>query len=150
MKLHLPCLTASFLHVQQYFYSHYHHFLHISALKCTNTITMPYPQSTYTPFLSYNQLIVCFDFLDSAIDHIHVINPGSFTNSQNRQRSLTPLKEFFLILCQLRSGLTVQNLAYQFQLSQSTTLQIFVSQVYQSSNNGHLMIKFRNQCPKKF
>ena len=42
-------------------------------------------------------------------------------------RVLTPLNEFFLVLCRLRCALLINDLAYRFGISQSTVSRIFTT-----------------------
>ena len=44
-----------------------------------------------------------------------------------RNRALTPMNEFFLTLCRLRLALKEQDLAYRFQISQSTVSRIITT-----------------------
>jgi len=55
----------------------------------------------YTGFPSYMLLIVCYNFLDPAVAHLcyHEKRSGKEASFMGRQRSLTPLNEFFLTLC---------------------------------------------------
>ena len=79
----------------------------------------------YTSFRSYAHLIICFNFLGDAVNHL--IYPGSSCTVVNRvkvHRTLSPLNEFFLTLCRLRCGLMEQDLAFRFQISQSTVSRI--------------------------
>ena len=58
--------------------------------------------------------------------------PGSTRNGMTRlvkHRTLSPLNEFFLTLCRLKRGLSEQDLAYRFQVSQSTVSRILAAWV---------------------
>ena len=79
----------------------------------------------YTSFPSYAHLLVCYNFLGDSVNHL--MYPGSSDNSMTRlvkHRSLPPLNEFFLTLCRLKRGLSEEDLAYRFQVSQSTVSRI--------------------------
>ena len=73
----------------------------------------------YTSFQTYNHLIICYNFLGDAVNC-----PGS-TSSCSRIK--TQQNEVFLTLCRLRCGLLEQDLAYRFNISQSTVPRIFTA-----------------------
>ena len=82
----------------------------------------------YTSFPTYDHLMACFNFLGEAVQHLKY--PSHSSNAMIRLRqnqSLSPLNEFFLTLCRLKRGLTIQDLAYRFQVSPSTVSRIFTS-----------------------
>ena len=77
----------------------------------------------YTGFPSFQLLMVCFQFLGSAASNLSY---GDHTKvAKGKPHKLSPLNEFFLMLCRLRLGLFEQDLAYRFQLSQSSVSRIF-------------------------
>ena len=53
-------------------------------------------------------------------------------------RSLTPLNEFFLVLCRLRCGLLEMDLSFRFQISQSTVSRIIITWI------NFLFFKFKD------
>ena len=59
------------------------------------------------------------------------------TNYKGASRALTHLNEFFLIMCRLRLGLLELDLAYRFQISQSTVSRICVTWI------NLLFVKFK-------
>ena len=81
----------------------------------------------YTGFPSMELLMVCFTFLGNAVsklscrDHYKLI--------KGRPHKLSPLNEFFLMLCRLRLGLYELDLAYRFGVSQATVSQATVSHI---------------------
>lgn len=79
-----------------------------------------------TCYTTYDHLMACFNFLGEAVQHLKY--PSHSSNAMIRLRqnqSLSPLNEFFLMLCRLKRGLTIQDLAYRFQVSPSTVSRIF-------------------------
>ena len=83
----------------------------------------------YTGFPSYILLLTCFNFLGPAAmvlcyDKKSVDPEASFVG---RHRALTTMNEFFLTLCRLRLALKEQDLAYRFQISQSTVSHIITT-----------------------
>ena len=88
--------------------------------------------SCYTSFPSYSHLLICFQFFGDAVHHLTYPNSSNNSRVINRlvkHRTLSPLNEFFLTLCRLKRGLSEQDIAYRFQLSQSTVLRIFTAWV---------------------
>ena len=92
----------------------------------------------YTSFQTYSHLI-CFNYLGNAVNHLNY--RGSETSTSHRtksQRALSPLNEFFLTLCRLRCGLLEQDLAFRFQICQSTVSRIVTTWI------NFLYYKFRD------
>lgn len=85
----------------------------------------------YTGFENYQLLIICFNFLGEAVDHLQYrgssINTSEHLDKRGAPRILSPLNEFFLVLCRLRCSLLVQDLAYRFGISHSTVCRIFIT-----------------------
>ena len=83
----------------------------------------------YTGFTSYLHLMICFNFLGQTVATLcyNAKKAGKEATFRGRSRSLTPLNEFFLILCRLRLGLCEQDLAYRFKISQTTVSHIFIT-----------------------
>ena len=73
-------------------------------------------------------LMICFDFLGKSVDTLQYwYGTGSHNQkpkSRGAPRSLTPINEFFLVLCRLRLSLLEQDLAFRFGISQSTVSRI--------------------------
>ena len=76
----------------------------------------------YTGFPSFQLLMACSTFLGPAVsvlsyeDHIKL--------TKGKPHKLSPLNEFFLMLCCLRLGFYKQDLAYKFQISQTSVSRI--------------------------
>ena len=85
----------------------------------------------YTGFESFHLLMLCFNFLGEAADHLQYRGSTVKNNAQPETRGaprfLSPLNEFFLVLCRLRCALLVQDLAYRFGISHSTVCRIFIT-----------------------
>ena len=76
----------------------------------------------YTGFVSFQMLMVCFNFLGAAVSELSY--GDHLKHTKGKSHKLTPLNEFFLLLCRLRLGSYEQDLAYRFQLSQTTVSRI--------------------------
>ena len=72
----------------------------------------------YTGFPSFQLLMACFTFLEPAVSMLSYEDHVKLT--KGKPHKLSPLNEFFLMLCRLRLGLYEQDLAYRFQISQAT------------------------------
>ena len=84
----------------------------------------------YTGFCDFRTLIICFEFLGKSVHHLKYWGSNSKVSSIEKRgtsRSLTPLNEFFLVLCRLRCGLMETDLSYRFQISQSTVSRIIIT-----------------------
>ena len=98
----------------------------------------------YTGFESYRLLIICYNFLGDAVNHLQYIGSStclkSTTHSETHgaPRALTPLNEFFLVLCRLRCALLINDLAYRFGVSPSTVSRVFTTWI------NFLYFKFRD------
>ena len=82
----------------------------------------------YTGFPSFASLKACFKFLGPAINYLSY-KDQSMSDSDTLCRSgwphsLPPMEEFFLVLVRLRLGLMEQDIAYRFNISQSTVSRI--------------------------
>ena len=76
----------------------------------------------YTGFPSMELLMVCFTFLGKAVSELSYRD--HYKLSKGKPHKLSPLNEFFLMLCRLRLGLYEQDLAYRFQVSQTTVSRV--------------------------
>jgi hypothetical protein len=84
----------------------------------------------YTGFSDYRMLIICFEFFGKAVYHLKYWGSISTVPSMEKRgasRSLSPLNEFFLVLCRLRCGFMETDLAFQFKVSQSTVSRIIIT-----------------------
>ena len=85
----------------------------------------------YTGFDSYQMLYICFQYLGKSVNHLKYWGKQSYTSSIEKRgsgssRSLSPINEFFLVLCRLRCGLMECDLAYRFGISQPTVSRILI------------------------
>ena len=84
----------------------------------------------YTGFSNYRRLIMCYEFLGTSVHHLKYWGSkpkASLFENRGTSRALTPLNEFFLVLCRLRCGLMERDLAFRFQISQSTVSRIVIT-----------------------
>ena len=96
----------------------------------------------YTGFPSFSHLLTCYHFLGPAVtalsyDPDKSVEDPSKVCGMGRHRILTPLNEFFLMLCRLRLGLLEQDLAFRFQVSQPTVSRILIAWI------NFLFVKFK-------
>ena len=73
---------------------------------------------------------MCYEFLGTSVHHLKYCESKSKASSvetRGTSRALTPLNEFFLVLCRLRCGLMEADLAFRFQISQSTVSRIIIT-----------------------
>ena len=72
-----------------------------------------------------------FKFLGDAVNHLQYVGSSSKSTShaeaRRAPRALSPLNEFFLVLCRLRCALLINDLLYRFGISQSTVSQMFTT-----------------------
>ena len=85
----------------------------------------------YTGFEDYEILMICFNFLGPSVQHLQYWNSNKTSKdtqeTRGAPRTLSSLNEFFLVLCRLRLGLLEQDLAFRFQISQSTVSRILIT-----------------------
>jgi len=74
----------------------------------------------YTGFPTFKILMTCFIFLGGSVSKLVGRHYQSIGIKSGRPHDLSPLNEFFLMLCRLRLGLLEQDLAYRFHVSQPT------------------------------
>ena len=79
-------------------------------------------------------LISCFKFLGDDVNHLQYKDTSNemstrvhFEETRGAPRTLTPLNEFFLVLCRLRCGLLVNYIAHRFGVSRTTVCRIFTT-----------------------
>ncbi len=89
--------------------------------------------SFYTGFPSYFEMSKCLEILDPGSRGENIIYIDSKAKSQDkrkpssRPRKLTIEDEFFLVLCRLRLGLFIEDLAQRFAISHSGVTRICLS-----------------------
>ena len=74
--------------------------------------------------------MICFRFLGDAVNHLQYSNTSikkSTTETRGAPRALTPLNEFFVVLCRLRCSMMENDLAYRFGISQPTVCRILIT-----------------------
>ena len=78
--------------------------------------------------------ISCFKFLGDDVNHLQYKDTSTESSTRVHSeetrgipRSLTPLNEFFLVLCRLRCALLVNDIAYCFGVSRATVCRIFTT-----------------------
>ena len=84
----------------------------------------------YTGFCDFQALKICYEFLGTSVHHLKYWGSNSKVNSvefRGTSRSMTPLNELFLVLCRLRCGLLEKDLAFRFQILQSTVSRILTT-----------------------
>lgn len=68
------------------------------------------------------QLLARFTFLGTAVSKLSY--GDHYKQSKSKPHKLSPLNEFFMMLCRLQLRLYEQDLAYRFQVSQPTVSRI--------------------------
>ena len=85
----------------------------------------------YTGFTSYAALNAVFTYIGPCVNSLCYSKLESEAQQVHRKRcrprTLPPMEEFFLTLVRLRLGLMEQDLAYRFNVSQSTVSRIIVT-----------------------
>ena len=85
----------------------------------------------YTGFEDYEILMICFNFLGPSVQRLQYWNSNKTSKdtqeTRGAPRTLSFLNDFFLVLCRLRLGLLEQDLAFRFQISQSTVSRILIT-----------------------
>ena len=101
----------------------------------------------YTGFPSFQLLMVYFQCLGSAPSNLSY---GDHTKvAKGKPHKLSPLNEFFLMLCRLCLGLFEQDLAYRFELSKSSVSHIFSTWIgfcYYKFTYGHHEVLWTVTC----
>ena len=80
----------------------------------------------HTGFPTFKILMACFLFLGESASKLSY---GAYEGTGKTRRShiLSPINEFFLMLCRMRLGLLEQDLAYRFGISQSTVSRVITT-----------------------
>lgn len=107
----------------------------------------------YTGFSTLSALMACFTLLGQSVNKLNYWASTSASgtvetqakSTKGRKRILSPLEEFFLVLVQLHLGLFEQDLAYRFDISQSTVSRIINTWI----NLLHLQFKQIPLLPPK-
>ncbi len=97
--------------------------LKASQLRLANIMTSPEKVHFYTGFQNYATLKIFYDSLGAAVDHLNYWGSeiiGVSKSPRGRNRSLSPMEEFFLVMVRIRLGLFEKDLAYRFGISTST------------------------------
>ena len=85
----------------------------------------------YTGFENYEKLMICYKFLGPCVNQLSHWKKGvgerDLLETRGAPRLLTPLNEFFLVLCRMRLGLLEQDLAFRFGISQPTVSRICIT-----------------------
>ena len=86
----------------------------------------------YTGFDDYDTLMICYRFLGPCVHHLQywskeIDQQKVALETRGAPRLLSPLNEFFLVLCRLRLGLLEQDLAFHFGISQPTVSRICIT-----------------------
>ena len=74
----------------------------------------------YTGFENHGMLLICYEFLGPSVKYWGSKAITSTVEPRGAPRALSPLNEFFLVLCRLRCGLLEEDLGFRFGISQST------------------------------
>ena len=72
----------------------------------------------YTGFPDFDRFAICFEYLKPSIKCLP-------TCTSLARQKLTPINQFFLVMCRLRLGLLENDLAERFGISQSSVSKIF-------------------------
>ena len=79
----------------------------------------------YTGFPNYATLIACYNYLGPAVNHlVYWGSKEGQSNAHGRNRLLSPLEEYFMVLVRLRLGLFERDLADRFEVSVATVSRI--------------------------
>ena len=104
----------------------------------------------YTGFESYDLLMICFP--GDAVHHLQYSRTSTeksaeclATETRGAPRALTPLSEFFCVLCRLRCSMMENDLAYRFGISQLTVCRILITWI----NFLYFKIKDINLWPSR-
>ena len=85
----------------------------------------------YTGFDDYDNLMICYNFLGPwhCVRNLQYWGKDQRLTNDSRGATctLSPLNEFFLVLCRLRLGLLEQDLAFRFGISQPTVSRICIT-----------------------
>ena len=72
----------------------------------------------YTGFISYELLLIFFEFLGPSVNKLHYWGTKTIrTSTRKRSYKLVALNQFFLTLVRLRLNIRVKDLAYRFGIS---------------------------------
>ena len=86
----------------------------------------------YTGFCDFRTFQIAFTFLGEAVHCLHYwgsfgVSSDLMLDGRGAPRKLTPMNDFFLVLCRLRCGLLEVDLAHRFGISQSTVSRILIT-----------------------
>ena len=83
----------------------------------------------YTGFPNFDALKLCFEFLGPCASSLIYLNnkEKKALSNAGAPRSLLPIDEFLLMLCRLRLNLHEEDVAFRFNISQSSVSRIFIT-----------------------
>ena len=82
----------------------------------------------YTGFDSYQSLQIFYEFLGPSVHELCYSSKASqLPTNRGRPRTLPPIEELFVTLIRLRLGLMEKDLAFRFEISQSTVSRIIIT-----------------------
>ena len=100
----------------------------------------------YTGFPSFATMKACFEYLGPAANYLSYKEKNeSDALCSGRPHILPPIEEFFIVMIRLRLGLMEQDIAYRFNISQSTVSRIIITWI----NFMYLQFKDLPLWPKK-
>ena len=100
----------------------------------------------YTGFPSFATMKACFEYLGPAANYLSYKEKNeNDALCSGRPHILTPIEEFFIVMIRLRLGLMEKDIAYRFNISQSTVLWIIITWI----NFMYLQFKDLPLWPKK-
>lgn len=80
----------------------------------------------YTGFPNYSTFNICFNFLGPSVHKLcYEMKKSPRQSSAGARRSLSPKNEFLLVLCRLRLHLLEEDIAFRFNISQTSVSRIF-------------------------
>ena len=104
--------------------------LQLSAFRLERFIGSDSDFRFYTGFPNYSSFKAFYDYLSPACEHLmyHGSNTAPITSESqikcDKQRSMSPEQELFLVLTRLRLGLLLQDIAHRFNISPTSVSRI--------------------------
>ena len=84
----------------------------------------------YTGFEDFETFTLCFELLGPSVSKLCYHNKSSESmrsSAAGAPHALSPINEFFLVLCRLRLGLLIEDLAFRFKVSKATVSRIVIT-----------------------